>query len=146
MFLVKSIYLDNGATTQVDSEVVKTISKYLTKKYGNPSSLHGFGEEAKEALESARVTVADSLKASPKEIIFTSGGTESDNLAIKGIAYQHKTGHIITSNVEHPAVLATCRQLKKEGYDLTILKVDSLGFINLDELKQAIRKERPIVN
>lgn len=140
------VYLDNGATTRVAEEVAETVKEYMTKKYGNASSLHSFGEEAREALEKARSTIAKKLNADPEEIIFTSGGTESDNLAIKGAAYASGKKHIITTKVEHHAILKACETLEKEGFRVTYLKVDREGFINLKELEDAITEDTAIVS
>jgi cysteine desulfurase len=134
------IYLDHAATTPVDPRVVEAMLPYLTEKFGNASSLHQYGREAGEALEDARETIAGKINAKPEEIIFTSGGSESDNLAVKGLAYglKDKGRHIITSKIEHPAVLNTCRRLEKEGFNVTYLDVDGEGFIDADNLKEAI--------
>ena len=145
---MKRIYLDNGATTQVAKEVAKAVQTILTKKFGNPSSLHKFGEEARKELEKARAIIANKINAEPNEIIFTSGGTESDNLAIKGIAYQNKDegNHIITTAIEHSAVLETCGSLEKDGFQTTYLSVDEEGFINLEKLKKAINPATILVS
>lgn len=146
MFKMKSkIYLDNGATTKIDDEVIKVMNNYFKKIYGNASSLHDYGDLAKQHLEKARKTFANYINALPEEIIFTSGGTESDNLAIKGIAYSKGKGHIITSKIEHPAVLNTCKQLEKEGFEITYLNVDNNGTISLNELKKSIKKETILI-
>lgn len=144
---MKRIYLDHAATTPLDPEVLKAMQPYFTEYYGNPSSLHSFGREAHEALESARAQVANVIGAKKEEIIFTAGGTESDNLAIKGIAYKHKQlitdfegPHIITSAIEHPAVLETCRYLERQGFRVKYLPVDKYGLVNLDALEKAISK------
>lgn len=142
------VYMDYGATTPTDKEVVKAMMPYLTKDFGNASSLHQFGQKAKEALENSREITAKKLNAEPKEIVFTGSGSESDNLAIKGIAYANKDkgNHIITSKIEHPAVLETCEALEKEGFDITYLNVDNEGFINLEELKNAITDNTILVS
>ncbi len=134
------IYMDNGATTQVSKEVVRAMNKYFTEVYGNASSLHKFGREAKEALEESRRTIAKAINAEPEEIIFTSGGTESDNLAIKGVAYANKNkgNHIITSKIEHPAVLSTLKELGREGFMVSYINVDREGFVDLKELEKNI--------
>jgi cysteine desulfurase len=142
------VYLDNGATTMTDPEVVLAMQSYFTEKYGNASSLHSFGNEAKEALYSARKIIAGVLNAEPEEIIFTSGGTESDNLAIVGTAFANKEkgNHIITSKIEHPAVLRTCEYLEKNfGFKVTYLPVDKEGFVKIDELKKAITDKTILV-
>ena len=120
--LKMKVYLDNGATTQVDEKVVKKMLPYFTEKYGNASSLHSFGQEAKLELEDARRTIRKKLNAD--KIIFCSGGSESDNLAIKVVAYAKGKGHIITSNIEHPAVEKTCKSLEKDGFEVTYLNVN----------------------
>ena len=138
---MKQIYLDNGATTRVDNEVAEEVKGYFTEVYGNPSSNHLFGEKACEALERSRIKIAKILNAESDEIVFTSGGTESDNIAIIGTALANKDNgnHIITSEIEHPAVLNTCRYLERNGFEVTYLEVDEFGLINLDELKEAIK-------
>lgn len=141
------VYLDNGASTQVAKEAAKEMAVCLRKKFGNSSSIHYKGEEAKEVLENSRKKIAEKINAKPQEIIFTSGATESDNLAIKGLAkaYPEKK-HIITSSIEHPAVLESCRALEKDGYKITYLKVDKEGIIDLKELEQAISKDTLLVS
>ena len=145
---MKKIYVDNAATTQVDEEVIDAMLPYMKSKYGNASSLHLFGREAYQGLEASRQQVADLLNASPKEIIFTSGGTESDNMAIKGIAYKlRKRGkHIITSSIEHPAVIETCKALASQGFEITYLPVDQYGILNLEVLKKSIKKETILIS
>ncbi|MDD5649541.1 MAG: cysteine desulfurase family protein [Candidatus Nanoarchaeia archaeon] len=146
MFNRKIVYLDNGATTMVDPNVAKKVLVYMTEKYGNASSLHQKGQEAKIALEESRAIIAKSINAKPSEIIFTSGGSESDNLAIKGVAALHKKGHIITSVIEHPAVLETVKSLTEQGFDISILKVNNEGFIDIEQLKKEIRKDTILVS
>ena len=145
---MKQIYMDHGATTPVDPLVVDAMLPYFTETFGNASSLHSFGQEATSALEQSRQQVAVSIGAKPEEIIFTSGGTESDNLAIKGIAYRNsgKGKHIITSTIEHPAILNTCAYLEKEGFDVTYVPADSDGIIDMDELKKAIRDDTILIS
>jgi cysteine desulfurase len=137
---MKKVYLDHGATTQTNPEVVEAMMPYFTEIYGNPSSIHSFGREVRKAVDEAREKVAKSIGAEPREIIFTSGGTESDNLAIRGVAraLQDKGNHIITSAVEHHAVLDACLALKKEGYEITVLPVDEHGMLNVDDVAAAI--------
>ena len=140
--------MDHGATTPVDPLVVDAMLPYFTEKFGNASSLHSFGQEAASALEQARQQVAKSIGAKPEEIIFTSGGTESDNLAIKGVAYRNskKGKHIITSTIEHPAILNACAYLEKEGFEVTYVAADSAGIIDMDELKKAIRDDTILIS
>lgn len=139
------VYLDNASTTRIAEEVLTEMQPYLTEKYGNASSLHGFGQEASKALENSRKIIAGKLKAQTEEIIFTSGGTESNNLAISGVAYSKKGSHIITTEFEHPSVLETCKQLEKEGYNITYLNLNKEGLINLDELKNSIKENTILV-
>jgi cysteine desulfurase len=142
------IYLDNAATTQVAPEVMKVIEEYCTEKYGNASSLHSFGREARDALEKARAVIAKSINAEPDEIIFTASGTEADNMAIKEIAFQHlkDKNHIITSKIEHPAVLETCRFLEKMGFEIKYLDVDREGFVDLKQLEDSITNKTCLVS
>ncbi len=142
------VYLDNAATTMTDPGVAKAMQPYLTQEFGNASSLHQFGREASGALDQARVAIAKKINAEPEEIIFTSGGTESDNLAIRGVAYANKNkgNHIITSTIEHPAVLNTCKQLEKEGFKISYLKVDKRGFIDFEQLKKEITDKTILVS
>ncbi len=139
--------MDCGATTPVDLLVVEAMLPYFTEKFGNASSLHSFGREAKQALEGSRAAVAEFIGAKPEEIIFTGGGTESDNLAIKGTAYGHKNlgGHIITSTIEHHAVLYTCENLEKLGFEVTYIPVDKYGMVNPDDVRSAIREDTILI-
>jgi len=143
----KTIYLDNSATTKVRPEVIEAMSPYFGEFYANPSSLHQKGREARLAIEKSREQVAGLLGADPKEIIFTSGGTESDNLAIFGtaLANRAKGNHIITSQIEHHAVLNSCHHLEKQGYEVTYLPVDSTGTVVVKGLEKAIKKETILV-
>ena len=140
--------MDHSATTPVAPEVLQAMLPYLSDKFGNASSLHSFGQEAKEALEESREKVAKLLAANPEEIIFTSGGTESDNLALKGIARRNrdKGKHIITTSVEHPAILETCKKLEKEGFAVTYLPVTSEGLVDLAALEAAIRPDTILIS
>ncbi len=138
---MKTIYLDNNATTKTDEEVLNTMMPYLLDNYGNPSSIYKIGRENKKAIEDSREKVAQILNCEPNEIYFTSGGSESDNTAIRGIAYSYKNkgNHIITSKIEHPAVLETCKQLEKEGFEVTYIGVNKNGIIDLEELEKSIK-------
>ncbi|MGN1301247.1 MAG: cysteine desulfurase NifS [Clostridia bacterium] len=133
-------YFDHSATTYVKEEVLKEMIPYFGVEYGNPSSMYSLGRRANKAKEEARQKVANAINCRPEEIYFTACGSESDNLAIKGIAYanRYKGNHIITSKIEHPAVLNTCRTLEKEGFRVTYLNVDEDGIINLEELRNSI--------
>lgn len=143
----KVIYLDNAATTAVKKEVFDEMQSYFTEEFGNASSVYRHGRTARGKVESAKKTVADILKCSDREVFFTSGGTESDNWAIRGVASarQKKGKHIITSTIEHHAVLHTCQYLEKQGYEVTYLPVDEYGLINIDELEKAIRPDTILV-
>ncbi len=145
---MRRIYLDHSATTPVDLEVAALMMTYYTEKYGNPSSVHGFGREAKQALEEARRQVAELLGATPKEITFTSGGTEADNLAILGTveALQKKGKHLITSAIEHHAVLETFEFLEKKGFELTVIPVDSEGIVAVEDVRKAIRPDTILIS
>ncbi len=140
--------MDHSATTPVAAEVLEAMLPYFSEMFGNASSLHSFGLEAKEALEAAREKVAKLLGAKPEEIIFTSGGTESDNLALKGIAYRNwnKGKHIITTAIEHPAILEVCRKLETEGFEVTYLPVTRDGLVDTAVLKEAIRKDTILIS
>ena len=137
---MNTIYLDNSATTKVDEEVVKAMLPYFSLHYGNPSSIYTLGRENKKVIEDAREKIAKIFSCNSNEIYFTSCGSESDNTAIKGIAYanRNKGNHIITSKIEHPAVLETCKQLEKEGFEVSYIDVDENGLIKLDDLQKAI--------
>ena len=142
------IYLDHAATTPVKEEVLNEMMPYFSANYGNPSSIYSIGRKNKKAVDTARNKVAKAIGCLDKEIIFTSCGSESDNLAIKGIAYANKEkgNHIITSKIEHPAVLNTCKRLEEEGYDVTYLGVDENGFIDLEELKKSIKENTILIS
>jgi len=141
-----AVYLDHAATTPVSAEVMQAMYPYFSEIYANPSSLHAPGARAQEGLKQGREQVAHLLGADPSEIIFTSSGTESDNLAIKGVAAQHKGGHIITTIIEHPAVLETCKYLGKQGFDSTYLPVDKHGLIKPDDVEQAIKDDTILIS
>ena len=142
------VYLDNNATTKVDEEVVKAMIPYFSEYYGNPFSLHLFGNETSLAVTQARQTIADILKAKPNEIIFTASGSEADNLAIRGIAkaYKHRGKHIITSTIEHPAVKNTFMDLMEDGFEITMVPVDENGVMIMDEFKKALREDTILVS
>ena len=148
LIIMKNIYLDNAASTKTDLKVVKAMLPYFTEKYGNASSKHIMGQEAKRALEESRSNIAKSLKAKAEEIIFTSGGTESNNFALKGIAFANrkKGKHIITSKIEHDCVLNTCKWLEKNGFDVTYIPVDNYGFVNPEDVENALRKNTILVS
>ena len=145
---MKRVYLDHNATTPLDPRVFEVMKPYLVEHYGNPSSPHSCGRYAKQALEESREKIANAINAKPEEIIFTSGGTESDNLALRGIALRQwkRKGHIITSSVEHHAVLKTCNALARDGYYATYLPVDNQGRINPDDVKKSIRKDTMLIS
>jgi cysteine desulfurase len=142
------IYMDYAATTPTDRRVIEAMLPYFGEIYGNPSSLHGFGQEARAAMEEVRAKIASFLGAKPTEIVFTSGGTESDNFAIKGVAWanRNKGDHIITSGIEHHAVLETCRFLEKEGFKVTYLPVDKDGLVDPAEVAQAITDRTVLIS
>ena len=144
----KNVYMDHSATTATDQEVIDAMVPWLRKGYGNPSSLYTIARESKKVVEEARAKVASALGAHPDEIYFTSGGTESDNWAIKGVAYANrkKGNHIITSAIEHHAVLHTVEYLEKQGFEITYLPVDETGQIRIDDLKAAITEKTIIVS
>lgn len=143
----REIYMDNAATTQIKQEVIDVMVPCLKEEYGNPSSIYKIGRDSKRLLEESRETVAKAIGATSKEIYFTSGGSESDNWAIKGIAEAHKSkgNHIITTKMEHHAVLHPCEYLEKNGFEVTYLDVDEYGVVKLDELKKAIKKETILI-
>ena len=145
---MKKIYLDHNATTPLRPEVLDAMLPYFKEKFGNASSIHGFGREAKVAIEDAREKTAEIIGASSTEIFFTSGGTESDNLAVKGTAFANrkKGRHIITSKIEHHAILESCKFLEKEGFEVTYLPVDSQGRLDPEDLRKAIRDDTILVS
>ena len=146
--MTKKIYLDYAATTPVDPRVIKAMLPYLSKKFGNTMSLHSFGQEAKEALEESREVIADLMKAKPNQIIFTSSATESNNLALKGIAFANRDRgrHIIISPIEHPCIIESAKWLETQGFEITKLKVDKYGLIDPDDIKKAIKKDTILVS
>lgn len=147
---MKRIYLDHAATTAVDSEVLQAMAPYFSEAFGNASSLHSFGKDASRALGAARQTVADALGADTGEIFFTSGGTESDNLALKGVMMggQAGRGHLITSTIEHPAILNTCQYLERAGHgcDVTYIPVGSDGIVDPGDVADAIRDDTKLIS
>ncbi len=145
---MKRIYLDNAATTPTDPRVVQAMLPYFTEVYGNPSSLHAFGQGAKHAIEEARHIVAAFIGAKPEEIVFTSGGTESNNFTIKGVAFarREKGNHIITSKIEHHAVLEPCHFLEKQGFKVTLIPVDKYGLVDPADVKKAITDKTILIS
>lgn len=144
----KFIYVDNSATTKINSHVLEKMMPYLTDYYGNASTTYNLGKKSKEAIEKSRTIMAKLLNVKPKEIYFTTSGTQADNLAILGFARANKNKgkHIITSSIEHKAILNSCKELEKEGFEITYLPVDSRGKIDSDTLKQAIRKDTILIS
>jgi cysteine desulfurase len=140
------IYLDHNATTPIDPRVYEAMEPYLTEYYGNPSSIYRAGQDVRKAVEDARDALAGLLGAKPREVLFTSGGTESDNTAIKGIALNRGSGHIITSAIEHPAVIEVVRWLEKRGFTATYVGADSDGLVNPEEVRQAITDETIVIS
>lgn len=142
------IYLDNAATTKVKEDVLKNMIPFFSEGYGNPSSIYSIGRSSKRAIENAREEVARLIGSDKKEIYFTAGGSESDNMAIKGFAYANKDkgNHIITSKIEHHAVLETCEFLKTQGFDITYLNVDENGVVNLEELERSISDKTILIS
>ena len=142
------VYLDNSATTQVFPEVAEAMTQIMCLKYGNPSSMHLKGMEAENQIRKAKETLAGILKCTEKEILFTSGGTESDNLALRGVAtaYQRRGKHLITTMIEHPAILQTMKYLEEQGFEVTYLPVDGSGRIRLEDLQAALREDTILVS
>lgn len=141
------IYMDNAATTRVKQEVLEEMLPYFTENYGNPSSIYTLGSKSKNAIEIARERVAKAINAEPKEIFFTAGGSEADNWAIKGVAFANRNrgNHIITSKIEHHAVLHTCEYLEKQGFKVTYLDVDEYGVVDLEQLKNSITEDTILI-
>lgn len=144
----KIIYLDHAATTAVHPDVLKEMLPYFTEKFGNPSSVYGFAAGNKNKINHAREVIAESIGAEPEEIYFTGGGSESDNWALKGVAeaYASKGRHIITTKIEHHAILHTCEYLETKGYDVTYLDVDETGLVRLEDLERAIRPDTILIS
>ncbi len=142
------IYMDNAATTKVKREVVDAMLPYFVEQYGNPSSVYSFASESKKAVDDARDIIAKSLNTTSKDIYFTAGGTESDNWALKEAAhaYKAKGKHIITTKIEHHAILHTCESLEKEGYEITYVDVDERGIVKVDELEKAVREDTILIS
>jgi len=140
------IYLDNAASTQVHEEVLMEMLPYLKEQYGNPSSIHQYGRLASKAIETARKRIAELINANQNEILLTSGGTESNNTALFGVMRQNKAGRLITSHIEHDAILEPCKQLEKEGFDVIYLPVNSCGTVDIEKLKSSITKETALVS
>ena len=145
---MKLVYLDNAASTKISSGVLEKMMESYSENYGNPSSTHKLGQKARAAIEKTRSMIAGYIGVESKEIIFTSGGAEGNNLVIRGAlnAYDYKGKHIITSKIEHSTVLKTCQQLEREGYEVTYIDVDENGVVNLEQLKNSIRKDTVIVS
>jgi len=145
---MKRIYLDYAATTPTDPEVIKAMQPYFFERFGNPSSIHSFGQEAKKAIEDARERVAAFLGAKPEEIIFTSGGTESNNFAIEGVAYalEKKGNHILTSAIEHHAIIEPCKFLEKKGFKISVVGVDKNGLVDPGEIKKAMTDKTILIS
>jgi cysteine desulfurase len=142
----RQVYLDHNASTPVHPEVVDAMLPYFSERFGNPSSVHGFGRAAREGLETAREQVAHFLRVGKEEIVFTSGGTESDNMAVKGVAMARRSGHIITSKIEHHAVLRAVQNLETMGFDATYLDVDGFGMVDPAALRRAIRPDTILIS
>ena len=144
---MNTYYFDNGATTKVKDKVLEEMIPYFSEKYGNPSSVYGLAREAKKGIEDAREKVARLIGAQKHEIYFTGCGSESDNMALKGTMYINKhKNHIITTKIEHPAILDTCRFLEKQGFKITYLSVDNQGFIDLNELRNSITEKTALIS
>jgi len=142
---MRRVYLDHNASTPVHPEVIEAMLPCFGERFGNPSSIHNFGREAREGMEIARETIAAFLRVGKDEIVFTSGGTESDNLAVKGVAFANGSGHIITSQIEHHAVLRTCQALEARGFAVTYLPVDQYGLVDPEDMRRAIRADTILI-
>ena len=142
------IYLDNAATTHLDEDVLEAMIPFLKKEYGNPSAIYQLGKNASFAMDEARHQVAEAIHADPEEIYFTSGGSEADNTAIVGVAKanRNKGRHIITTKIEHKAILETCQALEKDGFEVTYLNVDENGIVDIDQLKKSIRADTILIS
>jgi cysteine desulfurase len=142
----RRVYLDHNASTPVHPEVIDAMLPYFGERFGNPSSVHAFGREAREGLDTARQQIAHFLSVGKEVVVFTSGGTESDNMAIKGVALAHRKGHIITSQIEHHAVLRTCQNLETLGFDVTYLPVDGYGLVDPDLVRRSLRPDTILIS
>ncbi len=140
------IYLDNAASTQIHEDVLNSMLPYLKEQYGNPSSIHRYGRLARKAIEKARKQIASLINAEPSEILLTSGGTESNNTALKGIAMKNISGQIITSSIEHDAILEPCKKLAQNGFDVDYLPVNRFGMIECADLKNHISEKTSLVS
>jgi cysteine desulfurase len=142
----RRVYLDHNASTPVHPEVVQAMLPYFGERFGNPSSVHAFGREARDGMETAREQVSDFLRVGKDEVVFTSGGTESDNLAIKGMAHARRQGHVITSEIEHHAVLRACQSLEELGFAVSYLPVDGYGMVDPEDVRRALRPDTILVS
>jgi cysteine desulfurase len=142
----RRVYLDHNASTPVHPEAVEAMLPFLSERFGNPSSVHAFGREARDGVETARERIAGFLSVGKEEIVFTSGGTESDNMAVKGVARARGQGHIITSRIEHHAVLRTCQSLEEQGFTVTYLPVDGDGLVDPDDVARAVRPDTILIS
>lgn len=143
---MRRVYLDHNASTPVHPDVLAAMLPYFSERFGNASSIHGFGREARDGIDAARETIAGLLRVTPEEIVFTSGGTESDNLAVKGVAGARPGGHVVTTQVEHHAVLRTCQALEQAGHAVTYLPVDGEGLVDPDEVRRALRPDTVLIS
>jgi cysteine desulfurase len=143
---MRRVYLDHNASTPVHPDVLAAMVPYFSERFGNASSIHGFGREARDGIDTARETIAGVLGVTPEEIVFTSGGTESDNLAVKGVAGARPGGHVVTTQVEHHAVLRTCQALEQAGHAVTYLPVDGEGLVDPDDVRRALRPDTVLIS
>jgi cysteine desulfurase len=142
----RRVYLDHNASTPVHPEVVQAMLPYFGERFGNPSSVHAFGRDAREGMDTAREQVAHFLRVGKEEVVFTSGGTESDNLAVKGVAAARRQGHVITSRIEHHAVLRACQSLESQGFEVTYVGVDADGMVDPDDVRRAVRPDTVLIS
>lgn len=145
---MREVYFDNNATTKVDERVFEAMLPYFIENYGNPSSIHRVGQKVRKKIEDSRDIISNLLKVNPNELVFTSCGTESNNMAIKGLAraYKNRGKHIITSVIEHPSVLNTCKALEKEGFEVSYIPINDKGIVDLEKLKEAIREDTILIS